>query len=92
MNARQSARSSETAHTKCSQITLSGKLCRPMGYEETDHVDTEPSELRGFIERSMKLLFSERKEHKSQVGSTKQEPSIRVTKVSHSTISPPPQT
>lgn len=38
------------------------------------------------------LEFHERKEHKSQVGSTKQEPSIRVTKVSHSTISPPPQT
>jgi len=45
MNARHSARSGATAHTRCSQITLSGKLCRPMGYEEMDHVDTERSAL-----------------------------------------------
>ena len=92
MNARHSARSSATAHTRCSQVTLSGKLCRPMGYEETDNVHTEHSELSGVSTKGLKLLFSQRKEHKSQVGSTKQEPSIRVTKVSHSTISPPPQT
>ena len=58
MNARQSARSSETAHTRCSQITLSGKLCRPMGYEETDNVHTEHSELSGVSTKGLKLLFS----------------------------------
>ena len=61
MNARHSARSSATAHTCCSQITLCGKLFRPMGYEGTDNVHTEHSELPRVSTKGLKPMFSQTK-------------------------------